>query len=220
MGFEQHQNSENSRVRNCLWGFDKGVAVRLRDSIAVGAAILAVVRGVRGGPGLVVKGAVKTLGNAVLGKNVGVEEALKKLSVIEQTADIFGTYASHELAVCGRMTFVVGCLDSACRGAGRRSVALTLAEWKVLVPHVGVVALGIERCVDCASEFGRTVVTCDGRGWGVLIVGYRMDQQKPNYLTQLYVPFDATTTTSKESRNWPVLVACAGATGAPQRVHL
>ena len=147
----------------------------MRDGVAVGATGLAVVFAVRRVPGLSVEGAVETLGNTVLGKDVGVEEALQKALVGEQMVESIGTYASHELAVCCRVTRVVGCLGCACSGAGGRSVALALAEGEVLVAHVGVVALGIERRVDGASEPGRTVETCDSWRWSDLVVSYRMD---------------------------------------------
>ena len=56
------------------------VAVGLRHGVTVRPAVLAVVRAVRRGPGLIVHGAVETLWDGVLGKNVGVEEYLKKVS--------------------------------------------------------------------------------------------------------------------------------------------
>ena len=53
------------------------VAVRLRNGIAIAAAVLAIVGAVRWSPGLVVHGAVETLGNAVLRENVGIEKYLE-----------------------------------------------------------------------------------------------------------------------------------------------
>lgn len=54
-----------------------GVAIRLRDRETIGSPVLSVVGRVRGRPGLAVHGAVQTLGDGVLGKNIGVEENLQ-----------------------------------------------------------------------------------------------------------------------------------------------
>ena len=50
-----------------------GIAVRSRNSIAMAASVLTTVRCIGGRPGLTVEGAVETLWDAVVRKNIDVE---------------------------------------------------------------------------------------------------------------------------------------------------
>lgn len=75
------------------------------------------------------------------------------------------TYTSLIAPVLGRMTRVITGLDTACGGASGWVVPLALAEGEILVPHVGVLALGVEGSVDGSTERGGAVVAWDrGRG--------------------------------------------------------
>ena len=54
------------------------------------------------------------------------------------------------------MTLVVSCLGVAVDGTIGRIVALSLTEWMVFVTQVGILALGIQRSIDCTTECNRS----------------------------------------------------------------
>lgn len=70
-----------------------GVAVGFRHCITVRTAVLAVVCAVRGSPGLIVHGAVETLWDSVLGKNVSIEEYLEDMST--RARCVAGAFIEH-----------------------------------------------------------------------------------------------------------------------------
>ena len=135
------------------------VAVRLRNGVAVRATVLSVVGGVRRSPGLVVKRAVNTLGNVVLGQNVDVEE-----------------FASGVAAISVRVLLVILSLRSACLGALVSLETVHVVEGEVFVAKVGVVTIWVERSIDGATEFLGTSVA-GLRWWGTILVVCFEDSQ-------------------------------------------
>ena len=132
---------------------------------------------------MVVKRAVETLRDGVLGKNVRIEEGLFHLNLkvsqcqiefsrhdSDQKIHLDSTYASLEAPIRCWMTAVVSCLQAASIGTSLGSVALRLAEGKVLVANVGVVAVAVEGCVDGAAELGWAVIASDSCRRGSFIV--------------------------------------------------
>lgn len=71
------------------------------------------------------------------------------------------------------MTLVVSSLSVAVGSTGRRVVALILAEGMVVVAHVGVLALRVQRSIDGASERSWSGIAADTWWWGYLIVCVR-----------------------------------------------
>ena len=71
------------------------------------------------------------------------------------------------------MTFVVSSLSVAVGSTGRRVVALILAEGMVVIAHVGVLALRVQRSIDGASELSWSGIAADTWWWGHLIVCVR-----------------------------------------------
>ena len=73
------------------------------------------------------------------------------------------------------MAAVVSGLGRAGGGAGGRGIALALAKRKIFVAHVGIFALSVEGGIDCSPELGWAAVTGNCRGWGGLVVPYRIE---------------------------------------------
>lgn len=71
------------------------------------------------------------------------------------------------------MTLVVSSLSVAVGSTGRRVVALRLAEGMVVVAHVGVLALRVQRSIDGASERSWSGIAADTWWWGHLIICVR-----------------------------------------------
>lgn len=78
---------------------------------------------------------VKALRNTVHGKNISIEEL-----------------AGLIRAVWGRMTAVVSCLGVAVNSTCRGIVPLSLAEWMILVAHVGILTLSVQGSIDGTRE--------------------------------------------------------------------
>lgn len=71
------------------------------------------------------------------------------------------------------MTAVISCLQAASIGTSLGSVALRLAEGKVLVANVSVVAIAVEGSVDGAPELGWAVVASNSCWRRIFVVGWR-----------------------------------------------
>jgi hypothetical protein len=134
----------------------KSIAVRSRNSDAAVALVLSVVDSILRRPSLVVETAVQLISNTILALHPRVEEA-----------------ASLEGTITGRVALVVGSLRSAGGSANTGVVYGILVEGLDANAHVGVVAVAVQRCVDGATQLGRTVVSGKSGGSGNLVVGVR-----------------------------------------------
>ena len=65
---------------------------------------------------------------------------------------VWNTYARLEASIGCRVTAVVSCLQVASIGTRLWGVALSLAEGKELVAHVGVVAFAVKWSIDSAAK--------------------------------------------------------------------
>lgn len=71
------------------------------------------------------------------------------------------------------MTLVVSSLSVAVGSTGRWVVALRLTESMVVVAHIGVLALRVQRSIDGAPERSWSGIAADTWWWGYLIVRVR-----------------------------------------------
>lgn len=158
-------------LRVCL------IAVALADSVAVVAAILAVIGGILLVPELGVERAVSAVGDVIDGEQIGVEEVLSPCDkeIVSVLLTSWGggrkrkrkeedAYASIIGAVGSGMTLVIGCVGS----AGRSTFSCVVHSWEILDAHISVFAGGSFRSVDGSAELIRTFKPILGPGRGFL----------------------------------------------------
>ena len=117
------------------------------------------------------------------------------------------------------MILIVSRLTLAGARAGGGRVPLTLGEWEESGAHISVVALGIQWCADSPSTLDWTAVAVDSRRCRILIITCVNDQRRCELLAN-HLPLEPVMTSSKLSRNCPLLVAWSDVTAEPHRVQM
>jgi len=181
-----------------LWGVEKGVSVRLGDSIEVITASLAVIGSLCRAPSFVVVGAVHALWNAIYGLNVCIEKDTGLVA-----------------AVSVRVVAVVFGLSQAVLGAEGRVVIVGAREGVVGVAHIAIIW-----SLDGSAKFDRTAKAGNcWRGWELVVTyGVRIRVYIVLYIGVL--PLEPVMTTWKLSTHCPVFVASSALTAALHRAHL
>ena len=130
-------NATRREKKECRKSIDlhERVAIRPGHSVPIISPVLSIIRPIRRIPCLIVHRTIQPLGDAVFGKDIGIEEDLCAVRIGEPQKT-YHTHACHVTSVRGSMLAIICRLHITRIGTCLRSITLALAKGKVLIAHV------------------------------------------------------------------------------------